>query len=95
MAEGKLTLPVIYALNSTNDDSMMNLARKVKAGTVSPDEISCLVEFTKRNGGIEYAERKMEEIAKDALIFIDQYAKEKAIKDALTAYLEYVIQRNY
>ena len=66
MAEGKLTLPVIYALNSTNDDSMMNLARKVKAGTVSPDEISCLVEFTKRNGGIEYAERKMEEIAKDA-----------------------------
>lgn len=95
MAEGKLTLPVIYALNSTNDDSMMNLARKVKAGTVSPDEISCLVEFTKRNGGIEYAERKMEEIAKDALIFIDQYVKEKAIKDALTAYLEYVIQRNY
>ena len=95
MAEGKLTLPVIYALNSTNDDSMMNLARNVKAGTVSPDEISCLVEFTKRNGGIEYAERKMEEIAKDALIFIDQYAKEKAIKDALTAYLEYVIQRNY
>lgn len=95
MAEGKLTLPVIYALNSTNDDSMMNLARKVKAGTVSPDEISCLVEFTKRNGGIEYAERKMEEIAKDALIFIDQYAKEKAIKDALIAYLEYVIQRNY
>ena len=95
MAEGKLTLPVIYALNSTNDDSMMNLARKVKAGTVSPDEISCLVEFTKRNGGIEYAERKMEEIAKDALIFIDQYAIEKAIKDALTAYLEYVIQRNY
>ena len=95
MAEGKLTLPVIYALNSTNDGSMMNLARKVKAGTVSPDEISCLVEFTKRNGGIEYAERKMEEIAKDALIFIDQYAKEKAIKDALTAYLEYVIQRNY
>ena len=95
MAEGKLTLPVIYALNSTNDDSMMNLARKVKAGTVSPDEISCLVEFTKRNDGIEYAERKMEEVAKDALIFIDQYAKEKAIKDALTAYLEYVIQRNY
>ncbi len=95
MAEGKLTLPVIYALNSTNDDSMMNLARKVKSGTVSPDEISCLVEFTKRNGGIEYAERKMEEIAKDALIFIHRYAKEKAIKDALTAYLEYVIQRNY
>ena len=95
MAEGKLTLPVIYALHATNDDEMMLLARKVKAGTVSTDEISSLVEFTKQHGGIEYAERKMDEIAKDALIFIDEYAKEKAIKDALIAYLEYVIQRNY
>ena len=95
MLEGKLTLPVIYALNNSPFESMQNLARKVKAGTVNADEIAVLVEFTKQQGGIEYAERKMEEIAKDALIFIDQYVKEKAIKDALTAYLEYVIQRNY
>ena len=95
MLEGKLTLPVIYALNNSPFESMQNLACKVKAGTVNADEIAVLVEFTKQQGGIEYAERKMEEIAKDALIFIDQYVKEKAIKDALTAYLEYVIQRNY
>lgn len=95
MLEGKLTLPVIYALNNSPFESMQNLARKVKAGTVNADEIAVLVEFTKQQGGIEYAERKMEEIANDALIFIDQYVKEKAIKDALTAYLEYVIQRNY
>ena len=95
MLEGKLTLPVIYALNNSPFESMQNLARKVKAGTVNAVEIAVLVEFTKQQGGIEYAERKMEEIAKDALIFIDQYVKEKAIKDALTAYLEYVIQRNY
>ena len=95
MAEGKLTLPVIYALNHSPFDSMQNLARKVKAGTVNADEIAVLVEFTKQQGGIEYAERKMEEIAKEAMVFIDQYAKEKAVKDALTAYLEYVIQRNY
>ena len=43
----------------------------------------------------DFHDVKMEEIAKDASIFIDQYVKEKAIKDALTAYLEYVIQRNY
>jgi octaprenyl-diphosphate synthase len=29
MAEGKLTLPVIYALNSTGDEAMMQLANKV------------------------------------------------------------------
>ena len=95
MVEGKLTLPVIYALNNSHLESMQTLARKVKAGTVNPDEIAVLVEFTKEQGGIEYAERRMEEIAAEALVFIDKYVKEKAVKEALTAYLEYVIQRNY
>ena len=35
MAEGKLTLPVIYALRSTGNQDMLALARKVKAGTVT------------------------------------------------------------
>ena len=95
MLEGKLTLPVIYALNNTPYESMQTLARKVKAGTVNPDEIAVLVEFTKENGGIEYAERRMDEIALEARKFIDEYVKEKAIREALTAYLEYVIQRSY
>ena len=95
MLEGKLTLPVIYALNNGNYESMQTLARKVKAGTVNADEIAVLVEFTKEQGGIQYAEQKMEEIGREAKIFIDKYVKEKAIKDALTAYLEYVIQRSY
>ena len=95
MVEGKLTLPVIYALNKGNYESMQTLARKVKAGTVNADEIAVLVEFTKEQGGIEYAERRMEEIAEEARVFIEKYTKDKAVKEALTAYLEYVIQRNY
>ena len=95
MVEGKLTLPVIYALNNSHLESMQTLARKVKVGTVNPDEIAVLVEFTKEQGGIEYAERRMEEIADEARVFINKYVKDIAVKDALTAYLEYVIQRNY
>jgi octaprenyl-diphosphate synthase len=93
MAEGKLTLPVIYALNNTNYESMQTLAKKVKAGTINPDEIAVLVEFTKQNGGIEYAERKMEEFGKEAQKYIDECVKPE-LKDAFKAYLEYVIQRN-
>ena len=51
MAEGKLTLPVIYALQHTPLESMYTLARKVKAGTVNADEIAVLVEFTKEKIG--------------------------------------------
>jgi octaprenyl-diphosphate synthase len=95
MTEGKLTLPVIYALNHTNFESMQTLARKVKAGTINPDEIAVLVEFTKQQGGIEYAERCMQNFSKLCMEYIEGSVKEKAIKESLTAYVDYVVQRNY
>lgn len=95
MMEGKLTLPVIYALNNTDLKSMHTLARKVKAGTINADEIAVLVEFTKQQGGIEYAERRMQEFSKVCMDYINSSVKEKAIKDALTAYVDYVIERKY
>ena len=95
MTEGKLTLPVIYALNNTDFESMQTLAKKVKAGTINPDEIAVLVEFTKQQGGIEYAEQRMTEYSQRCMEYIVSSVKEKAIRDALTAYVHYVVQRNY
>jgi len=92
MREGKLTLPVIYALNHSDFEPMKALARKVKAGSINADEIAVLVEFTKRQGGIEYARQKMEEIAEDAKRYISEWVKPD-LQDAYNAYLEYVIRR--
>lgn len=92
MAEGKLTLPVIYALNNTDFEAMHTLAKKVKARTINPDEIAVLVEFTKQHGGIEYAEQRMEEIAREAQEYINHFVKPE-LTESYTAYLEYVIQR--
>ena len=94
MAEGKLTLPVLYALNSTHDSEMEESARKVKSRDVSQEEISRLVAFTKANGGIEYAEQKMLELRTQCLQFIDAESVTEEIRIALTAYIDYVIQRN-
>ncbi len=94
MLEGKLTLPAIYALNENTDyEAMHALAHKVKAGTINRDEIAVLVEFTKQKGGIDYARQKMIEIGNDVQKYIDQYVKDD-LKEAFSAYLEYVIQRN-
>lgn len=95
MAEGKLTLPVIYALKNSYYESMQTLAKKVKAGTINVDEIAVLVEFTKQQGGIEYAEKKMAEFSQLCKSYIEQNVKKEAIKDSLTAYVDYVVQRNY
>ena len=86
MSEGKLTLPVIYALTHSDSQAMFTLAKKVKAGTINADEIAVLVEFTKQNGGIEYAEQKMEEFAKEAQKYIDESVKPE-LKQAYTASL--------
>ena len=94
MAEGKLTLPVIYALNSTGNAEMLELARKVKQRTVTTDEIATLVAFTKENGGMEYAERKMEHFRSLAQQFINRNVQQEDINNALTAYIDYIVQRN-
>ncbi len=94
MTEGKLTLPVIYALNTTDFEAMHTLAKKVKAGTVNKDEIAVLVEFTKQQGGIEYAEQKMQDFSKLCMSYIDECVTNKNVREALTAYVDYVVQRN-
>ena len=93
LAEGKLTLPVIYALKSTGNKQMMALAMKVKEGTVNADEIAQLVAFAKESGGIEYAEKKMLEFHNEALQFVSNCVHDEAIANALKAYLDFVIQR--
>ena len=92
MLEGKLTLPLIYALKHNPSDDMLALANKVKAGKIVADEIAVLVDFTKKSGGIDYAERKMDEIAEDARRYIDSQVRPE-LREAFSAYLDYVIQR--
>ena len=93
MAEGKLTLPVIYALKSTGDEEMMALARKVKSRDISAEEINRLVLSTKENGGIEYADKRMWDFHAECMNFLDTYVEDESIHEALKAYLNFVIER--
>lgn len=93
MKEGKLTLPLIYALNHSNDEYMQKLAHKVKSGEISDDEIDELVSFTRSNGGIEYAEHVMNTFADKAKDVLSSYP-DGEIKSSLMMYVDYVIKRD-
>lgn len=93
MMEGKITLPLIYALHHSPYESMETLAKKVKSGTINADEIAVLVDFAKERGGIEYAERKMVEFHEKAQYFIDHYVHETDIRVALQCYLDFAMKR--
>ncbi len=94
MAEGKLTLPVIYAVNTTGNEEMLGITRKVKQRTVSAEEIARLVTFTKANGGIEYAEQCMMNFRAKAMEYLNQKVRNEEIRTALEAYVDYVARRD-
>lgn len=93
MAEGKLTLPAIYAVNNSAPDSIRKLAYKVKERMITQDEIAILVDYTKEHGGIEYAEKRMEEMRREAMEFIETEVTDDALRRSLEAYLSFVIER--
>lgn len=92
MLEGKLTLPVLYALNSTRDEAARELAVKVKCGEANTDEIVRLIDFTKQNGGIEYASQMMYAYRDKALSLLASMP-DTDVRTALAAYLDYVVER--
>jgi octaprenyl-diphosphate synthase len=94
MLEGKLTLPAIYAILSSDNSEMKKIAMDVKSCKASPEEIARLIVFTKEQGGIKYAEDKMMEIRGEALEFINKEVHDSSLKEALTAYLDYAIERD-
>ena len=93
MKEGKLTLPALYVLNAFNDESMKKLALKIRSLEATTEEITLFIDYVKQNGGIEYATQVMIDYRNKALALLPQTASPD-LKEALTSYIDYVIERS-
>lgn len=94
MTEGKITLPLIHALNTTRDPEMLSLAHKVKELSATRQDIGRLTAFAISNGGIEYARQRMDFFHAQARVFLDSGVGQGDIRDSLSAYLDYVSRRD-
>lgn len=92
MLEGKLTLPALYAINNSNDTTIHAIASKVKEGSATKEEIAHLVEFTKQQGGIAYAQDCMQRLSAEARSLIADF-RNADIKAAISAYIDFVSER--
>jgi octaprenyl-diphosphate synthase len=93
LREGKVTLPLIYALSKKDapqHDEMVALAKK---NELSNEEIATLIEFAKNEGGIEYAYATMERLRNEAFAILDSYRERPVIDDFKTLF-NYIIARN-
>ena len=92
MREGKLTLPALYVLNTLKDEAMIALALKIRSLEATSDEIAQFIDYVKTNGGIDYATEVMVNYRNQALQILPQTTSPQ-LRDALTAYIDYVIER--
>ena len=92
MREGKLTLPIIYALTHTADTDALAMAQRVKQGEATSADIAHLIEFAKQHGGIDYAHRRMEELRAECLDLIADF-RHTGVRTALEQYVDFVIGR--
>lgn len=92
MREGKLTLPAIHAINHSDDLSVKEMAVKIKAGTATVEEITGMINYTKKNTGIEYATQVMMDYHSKAIRLLADFP-DSEIKRSLVDYLDYVVDR--
>lgn len=92
MREGKLTLPALYVLNHFADETMRALAYRIRSLEATQEEIEDFIEYVKQQGGIEYAQKVMMDYRNKALDLLPS-ATTPEVRVALTAYIDYVINR--
>ena len=94
LKEGKVSLPLLYAIQSNNDERNSKMRELLMSQSLTGDEIATLVEYAKEMKGIEYAESVMQKLRDEAMQSLSIFPKSE-IKDTLIQILDYIISRNY
>jgi octaprenyl-diphosphate synthase len=88
--EGKITLPLLYALKNSEDaDEYIKI---LKDKDFSKKNIERIIDFSIKNKGIEYAEKRMNDFKNEAIKTLDTF-EDSDIKKSLIMTLEHTIQR--
>jgi octaprenyl-diphosphate synthase len=91
--ERKITLPLIHALEQSPSTEKKHILSIVKKKKKTKAEIGEVVKFVAGNGGMEYAELKMNQYRDKALAIIDSYP-ESDIKSSMKQFVYYTTSRN-
>ena len=93
ISEGKITLPLIYALNHCTEEERNECMSLIKEKIYTPEKIKKLIQFAIDKGGIDYAKEKMEELRKEAFDIIKDIENQE-IKETLKMVINHTIERN-
>ena len=90
--EQKMTLPLIYVLNTCTEKEKQWLINSVKKYNKDKKRVKEVIAFVKTHNGLEYATVKMKEFQQKALNILNDFPA-SPYKEALTLMVNYVIDR--
>lgn len=91
--EKKFTLPLIYALNQAESGQRKKMIKKIRNGNRNSRVIREVIQFVKDQGGILFAEEKMQEFKNQALDSLSGFPPSPA-RDSLKELVEFTVSRN-
>lgn len=90
--EQKMTLPLIYVLNTVSKKEKRWLINSIKNHNKDKKRVNEVIHFVKENGGLDYAVSKMKSFQAEALKILQNYP-ESEYKKSLELMVNYVIDR--
>jgi octaprenyl-diphosphate synthase len=92
--EKKLTLPLIYTLNNTDKQTRRKIIFIVKNENKNKEKLNYVIEAVIKNGGIDYAVKKMNEFKQRSIDILHQFP-ENCYRKGLEDLVNFVTDRKY
>jgi octaprenyl-diphosphate synthase len=92
--EKKLTLPLIYTLNTIDAATRRKLIYIIKNENKDPEKVKLVIDTVVKAGGIRYAAAKMNDYRNEALSILHEFP-ESEVRKALEELVIYTTDRKY
>jgi len=90
--EKKMTLPLIYSLQKADKKEKRYILNTIKKDSNKPKKVSEVIEFVKRQGGLEYAQEVMKKFQSEAFNILDEFPENDS-RESIRALIQYVAER--
>jgi len=90
--EKKMTLPLIYALNTCSKKEKSWIINSIKKHNRDKKRVKDVIAFVKESGGVAYTRTKMHDYKNKALAILENYPS-STYKDSLLKMIDYVVER--
>lgn len=94
LREGKVTLPLIFALQNAPTEECVAMKALLDKGDLSDEDVKTLTQFAVDNGGIEFCGQVMERLRQKAVRCLSRYKDCSARKD-LEDIFTFIINRDH